>query len=248
MRDRALRGDGVFTTLLCVDGTPVHVDLHIDRILNHAKLLGISVPLGAVELKNALREAIEKNTVNKGRHCITITVTGGISARGLKTAEDAEPTIIIRISPAPENTDPVHAVVVQSVRRNEGSPVSQIKSLNYGDNILALREAEAAGVNEAIMINNAGHVTCFTVGNIFILHDKKLFTPPLSDGVMEGIIRRLWIQEGHVEERSMTIENLEKAEAIFLTNSLRGIVPITSLGGKTLPAPDFPFDRHIEVG
>lgn len=246
--DRALRGDGVFDTMLCVDGQPVYIEEHLARLLESAEILSIAVPFDITALGNAVAETIEKNSSSQGRTCITITITRGVGARGLATPNDAEPTVLIQMSPAPAPLPALHTIIARSVRRNEGSPLSQMKTLNYGHNILARREAHNAGANEAILLNNVGHVTCFTVGNIFIVSDGQLLTPPLSDGVMDGIIRRKWIERADVVERSLSVDDLESAEAIFLTNSLRGIVPLASLNGKTLSVPDFPFDPDIHLG
>ncbi len=234
--------------MLCVDGRPIYSEEHIFRLLKNAKAFGISSPFDIKKLREAVAETIEKNEAHKGRICMNTTITRGMGARGLATPSSIDPTLFIQLATASENTSPLHAVIAKNIRRNEGSPLSQIKSLNYGDNILARRDAEAAGANEAIMLNNAGHVTCFTVGNLFALKDGILSTPPLSDGVMDGIIRRLWIEREDITERSLTLNDLEHADGIFLTNSLHGIVPLASLNGKTLGVPEFPFDPDIHLG
>ena len=65
---------------------------------------------------------------------------------------------------------------------------------------------------------------------------------------MDGIIRRKWMERQKIEERAITADDLNAADAIFLTNSIRGIVPIARLNGKTLPITDFPFDPDIHLG
>ena len=247
-RDRALRGDGVFDTMLCVDGTAIYIEDHLTRLLKSAKIFGLAVPFDAALLRIAVAEIIEKNGITQERSCINMMITRGVGTRGLVTPNEVEPTVLIQMSPAPDSVSPPNAIIAQTIRRNEGSVLSQMKTLNYGDNILARREAEDAGADEAILLNNAGHVTCFTVGNIFIVNNRRLFTPPLSDGVMDGIIRRKLMERAGVIERSLSVEDLEKAEAIFLTNSLHGIVRLASLNGKTLGASDFPFDPDIHLG
>lgn len=237
MNDRAFRGHGVFDTILIKDGKAIYLGKHLERLKNHAHIMNIDI------------EMTEKsfNDFDIQNGAISILVTGGPAERGLKSPENPEPKIAVRIFEIPENK-PIHAIIAQTTRRNEFSPLSQIKSLNYGDNILAMQEAEKQSANEAILLNTKGHVACFTTGNLFILKKGKLYTPALSDGVMNGIIRQKWIQRGNIIEKSLKPKDLEKADAIFLTNSLRGIVPVTRLNGKTVPPADFAFDPHIHHG
>src|SRR5690606_32907443 len=160
-------------------------------------------------LTNAALELLQKNGATQGRAVISTTITRGITARGLQAQDDNIPNIIMQIFPPPEKTPPMNVIIAQSARRNEGSQLSRIKSLNYGDNIMAMREAQAAKANDAIMLNNAGNIACFTTGNIFILKEGILSTPPLSDGAIDGIIRRKWMRLVKIRERSIPGSALE---------------------------------------
>ena len=119
--------------------------------------------------------------------------------------------------------------------------------MNYGDNILARIEAVHKHADDALMLNNAGNAACFTVGNIFMRCGDTLYTPPLSDGALDGIIRRLILERHGGIEHSCTPNDIKTADALYLTNSIRGIVSIRSLDGHVFkPAPlNFENDLHL---
>lgn len=238
--DRIRLGDGVFDTMLAVDGQPVFADEHFERLARHADVLGMKIPALSSSL---VQDLLQKNTLTHGRSAINTLVTRGPAARGLATPQSPQTQIVMTASPLPDSFPPVHAVIARTVRRNEGSPLSRIKSCNYGDNILALREAEAQGGNDAVMLNNAGNVCGMTAANIYIQHGDRLLTPPLADGAMEGVIRGKLIAGGHAREARISLEMLMQAMHITISNSLRGVQAVARLDGKILamdnPLPDF---------
>ena len=241
--DRALRGHGVFDTMLVIDRKLCHAQKHFDRLKHDANIVGITINKA---FEDIAQELLEKNNSTAGRYALNTTVTGGPGARGLTPPDSPEPQIIMRLSPLPDEFPPIEAITSKAVRRNEGSPLSNIKSINYGDNILALNEARAVGANEATMLNNAGNVTCTTVGNIYAMIDGALYTPPLSDGAMAGITRALLLEHHDIQEKTLTTEDLQTADGIYISNSIRGLEAVTSLNGNTISAtePNIPKDFH----
>ena len=121
-------------------------------------------------------------------------------------------------------------IVAQTVRRNEHSPASRIKSLAYMDNVLARNEATKAGADDALMLNTAGNLACATVGNVFLLIDGGMLTPPVGDGALPGIARADVIALTKAEERTITPEMLSRAAEAFITNAL-GLRPIVAIDG-----------------
>ena len=229
-------GDGVFDTMLVLDGQLQHAEAHFTRLLKQASVLQIKTNETPDSLKNTALRLLEKNKITQGRHALRTTITRGAGVRGLMPPDKSAHTLLMRVSPAvsPDSLPPVSAIIAQTTRRNEFSPFSYIKSLQYGDNLIALLEAKKKGANEAILLNTAGHVCCTTTGNIFILEKDHLLTPPLSDGALDGIMRSIIMQHTTVEEQSITPERLVKAEGIYLTNSLSGIRAIEKLEGKKI--------------
>lgn len=247
-QDRLRLGDGVFDTILVIDGKPVHQHSHFSRLLKNAKTLKIHNLPNIEYLKNAAVKIIESNESLTGRFALNTLITRGAAERGLLPQQNATPNIAMRIATIPDEFPPIHAIISETVKRNEGSPLSQIKSCNYGDNILALLEAQDKDANEAIMLNNAGNVTCASAGNIFCCINDELITPPLSDGVMDGVTRKKIIEKFSAIERSITKDDLENAAGVYITNSIKGAMPVISLNGKTLPAPSIKIDKdaHLE--
>ncbi|MCB1533052.1 MAG: aminotransferase class IV [Alphaproteobacteria bacterium] len=241
--DRALRGHGVFDTLLVIDGRLCHGDAHFERLKEHAALLGIET---AHDFHDIAQTLLKANEARSGRFALNTVITGGTGARGLTAPDPLHPEVMMQISPAPDSLPAIEAVIAQSVRRNEGSPLSRIKSINYGDNILALNEASAQGGNEAIMMNNAGHIACASVGNVFILEGGVLYTPPLSDGAMAGIVRGVLIEQFGAQEKTLSPQDLQSAAGVYISNSLRGLAPVTSLNGAPHIAAqlEIPKDFH----
>lgn len=228
-------GDGVFDTMLALDGVVQHAGLHAARLARHARTFDIKIPDPA-QLPGAIDAVLAANNLTKGRACVRVTLSRGIGHRGLTPPANPEPTIIIQAFPAPDpaSLPPIKAITSKIVRRNEGSPLSYIKSLNYGDHIIAIQEAAAHEANEAILLNNKGHACCATIGNIFVRTGKTILTPPLKDGVLDGITRAQLLADGFAREEHITASALAKCDALFITNSLNHIRAVTELDGRTL--------------
>src|SRR5690606_26808253 len=122
-------------------------------------------------------------------------------------------------------------------RRNEHSPTANLKGSFYIDHILALREAQEKGGNEAILLNTAGNICCGSVATLAMVQNGALITPPLTDGPQAGVTRALLLQKFPVTERSITPDELLQSDGIYLINSLRGAVCVTTLNGQTVPNP-----------
>ncbi len=247
--DRLRIGEGVFNTILCLDGTLIHGHLHMKKLLRNSKIFtGEWEHPSSNDLESIARSLLAKNGFTKGRYAINTIITLGAGKGGIQTPDRPDIQIIMRAFPAPEIPSQIHAIIAQTTRRNEHSPLSQIKGPFYGDNILALREAAEKGANEAIMLNTSEKIACATTSNIVAILNGKLTTPPLNDGCQDGITRSLLMQKFEVIEQSMTPDDLYSSDGIYLLNSLRGAVPVLTLDGKTLSKPSITIDKdfHLE--
>ena len=240
LNDRGLLlGDGAFDTALVINGSVVFAERHVVRLAKTCTVLGITMtPAQISDLLQMAAAHISTGTLR-------LTVTRGAGPRGLKPPAGLQPrTILSARSGLPEALwQPVTAVTA-SILRNETSPTSRHKCIAYLDAVLALSAATKAGAEDAVFLNSAGHVACASAANIFALHGQALRTPPLEDGVLEGVVRaellRLTQKVGLMPvEGHLTPEDLTSADAVFMTNSLRLIAPILALDDMPLATEGF---------
>jgi branched-chain amino acid aminotransferase len=245
--DRIRIGDGVFDTVVAIDGKLIHGNEHFKRLLTHATVLRIKTNWSVSDLKAAAEGLLDQNKYRHGRYVVNTVISRGPAERGLRLPDTPSVQVVMVSSPAPSEFPPVEAIVATQVRRNEGSPLSTIKSCNYGDSVLALAEAKEKGANEAILLNNRSQVACAAASNIFILRGKKLLTPPVSDGALDGITRKLMIRKHGAHEQSLTASDLFENDGIYLSNSVRGVVPVVTLDGRKLPHPSLEIDKDFHL-
>jgi branched-chain amino acid aminotransferase/4-amino-4-deoxychorismate lyase len=228
--DRGLTlGDGLFETILARDGELVMFEAHLARM--DAGCLALDLP--PPDPEEALR--LCKAAAGPGRMAVRLTLTAGSGGRGLDRPAQMQPRLFATGAPSPRPQTPAPLTTV-SVRRNEGSPASRLKTLAYLDHVLARREA---GRGEALMLNNRGEVACAAAANIFWLEDGVLITPALSCGALNGIMRgQVLASAARLGLRTLEVAvpraALQEADAVFLTNSLIGLRPVDSLDGKVL--------------
>ena len=235
-KDRGLLlGDGVFETMLYKDKELILYDLHIKRLNESLKKIFINFKLNKKEYKRKIINLIKKNNLINKSSSVRITVTRGKSVRGIDVKDNALPTILISASPLENNLrlKPVR-LGVSDIRRNESSPLSNLKTLNYLDNIVAKKISMNQGYDDVIFLNSKNNICCCSTSNIFYLIRGKFYTPPLSDGVLNGTIRAKLIAKKKVAVKSIKLNNLLKCNEIFITNSIFGIRPVAKVLNKKI--------------
>ncbi|MCA8881242.1 MAG: aminotransferase class IV [Rhodobacteraceae bacterium] len=240
LRDRGLMlGDGLFDTSLAVNGRVVFADAHMDRLAGSCAVFGI--PFDRWAAARTLTEA----AAEIGTGALRITVTRGAAPRGLLPPADPAPrTIVAAHAGRPGAVWRPVRLASTGIRRNETSPTSRHKCLSYLDAIVALDAAAAGGADEVLFRNTAGRAVCCATGNLFVLTGKVLRTPPIADGVLPGVLRRIVMELCPdlgltAREESLTPSDLSAADAVFMTNSLRLIAPVVSVDGVSLSADGF---------
>ncbi|OYX11171.1 MAG: 2-keto-4-methylthiobutyrate aminotransferase [Rhizobiales bacterium 32-66-8] len=220
-------GDGLFETLRVVDGAVLRVEAHLARLAAGAQVLAL--PLAGLNLAAALTAVVAANHVETG--VVRLTVSRGSGPRGVLPPVEPHPTVLIGatalVAPA---SAPVRLMTCTVTRRNEMSPLSRIKSLNYLDNILARQEAAARGLDDALLLNTRGQVAEASYANLFAVREGTLVTPPVADGALPGIMRAEILRLGAREE-TLTPRDLAGAEEVFLSTSL-GLRPVAELDGR----------------
>jgi len=227
-----LLGDGLFETVLFRAGQPVLWEAHVARLCRGCATIGLPPP-DAERLLAEARRVLADRGLEDARAAVRLTWTAGSGGRGLGRPEPLTPRLIAAAAVSARPEGPA-TVMVSAIRRNPGSPSARLKSLNYLDNVLARREAAAAGADEALLLDTAGHVACATAANLFWITDGRLYTPSLSCGVLDGIMRAQVIAAAPVEEVRAKLDIVLKAEAAFLTSSLIGLRTVKALGERSL--------------
>lgn len=219
-----LLGDGLFETMLAVDGELVDLAAHLDRMAAGCAVLRLP-SLDRVLAERRMREALA--AVSTPRAAVRLTLTAGSGGRGLDRPPAPDLRLFATAAASAQPLGPAR-LIISSVRRNEGSPVSRLKTLSYLDNVLARAEAAERGADEALMLNSRSEVAGAAAANLFWVREGRLFTPALECGVLAGTMRarvlaaagRLGVEAAEVRAPA---QELMTAEAAFLTNSLVGV-------------------------
>ncbi len=234
-----LLGDGVFETMRSYDHRLFGYDEHVERLFNSCKELSLTPPASGEELRKMINELFEKNELGSAR--VRLTVTRGRHNGAMSLYSGAESTLIITAEPLPpslvERTRPEISVAGCDVYFTNDNPLYKHKSINRLPHLYARTQAEDKGADEALILDHMGNVACTSTGNLFCVQNGQLFTPPLTAPVLPGITRKTVIelagQEGiPVREDFFSPLLPTGADELFMSNSVREIVPVTRLNDK----------------
>jgi branched-chain amino acid aminotransferase len=238
-----LYGDAVFETLRTYTGRIFKLKEHLERLERSAALIGLELPLSRQGFDDALRELLGRQAA-RGDLMIRITVSRGAGGTGLFPASGSKPTVVIQPRELPAYSPATFSegwslIVAKTSRNYPGSIDPRIKSTNFLNNVLAKREAIAAGADDALMLNHRGFVAESTSSNFFAVQGSRLHTPSVDDGILPGITRglvlALAVKAGlTVVEKSITVDAVLQCDEAFLTLTSAGIIPVVSIDGARL--------------
>lgn len=242
-----LYGEGIYETLRTYDGEPFLFDRHMRRLRNSAAMMSLTLPLDSDGFLARIREtmaAAELGGRDQEEAYLRILVTRGIGDLSYDPAVCPEPSIVViakpQIDPPAEVYERGVKTIISSIVRNHPGTVNPlIKSNNLLNNALAMQEAVRAGAFEAVMRNYRGELAECTTANVFIVRDGEVLTPPLDAGLLPGITREFLFDIGReegiaVREETLRDEDLFGADEAFLTSTTREVVPIVSVGDRTI--------------
>ena len=236
-----LYGDGLFETLRSYSGKVFMLNRHLDRLYNSAKIINLKIPINKAKMKMAIYRLLRVNKLKDAY--IRLAVSRGEGRVGLDATTTQSSNIVIiakKFYPYPGILYKKGLnVAICNVKRNEGSVLSRIKSLNYLNNIVARIDAQKKGFNDAILLNNRGNVCCGAVSNVFLINKNTIFTPSLREGVLAGIVRELIIKIApkngfRVKETVITPTQLMGADEVFFTNTLMEILPVSKVNNRRI--------------
>jgi branched-chain amino acid aminotransferase len=237
--DRGLTvGLGLFETILAVDGRPVFLDQHLARHAVGCARLGWPPPDPA-KVEQGIHDLLHANQLTIGSARVRLFQTAGSGPLADLARGPSALTLLTAatLTPGPETI----SLTLSPWVRNERSPLAGLKCASYAENLLALAAAQAAGFNEPLFLNTRDEVCETATANLFLVKDGTLRTPALTSGCLPGIARAQVLTQARAqglptEETTLHLADLHHADELFLTSSLRGIVPITRFDDLLLTA------------
>jgi aminodeoxychorismate lyase len=244
-----LYGDGLFESMRVFNGKPFRWREHLERLQHGADFLKIKMPHSDETLRKAVDELIAKNKMPDA--LLRVTLSRGVGVRGYSPSGADKPTLVISLHPAPPAGDsvPRWKLIVSSQRLPAGDPLAQFKTCNKLPQILARAEADAAGADEALLLNTDGFVVEGASSNLFWIENDIVCTPPLASGILSGVTRAVVFEicEGlgsKLIERNIGREKLKQTDGVFLSLSSWGVIQAVSLDGEALKTP--PLSAKIQ--
>ncbi|MEO6954113.1 MAG: aminotransferase class IV [Polyangia bacterium] len=228
-----LYGDSVYEVTRTFGGRAHLLGPHLDRLERSADGIYLTLPPRGV-IEAAVTEVIR---AGEGHELyLRIVVTRGEGELGLDPALADAPRLVVvgrAVNPPPAAAYRDGVAVVLSSRRRS-SP--ELKTGNYLESVLATREARAAGAHEALLRDGVGRITEGSSSNVFAVVGGRLVTPPVSAGLLCGITRQSLIELARldglcVDEVPLWPADLLRATELFLSSSIRGVLPVTKLDG-----------------
>ena len=231
-----LYGDSVYEVVRTYAGRPFELERHLLRMERTAQRIGLSLPPRERVLKELARTL---EAAGNAESYARIVITRGEGQFGLGSHLSNENRMVIIVRPLQAPSDEQYARGVQmAIARTRRNPPQALdpalKTGNYLNNILALREAHEAGADDAILLDLSGRVTEATTSNVFFVQRGVVITPPLALGMLEGVTRAVVIEVAKAEgvmlrEEPHGAEALAAADEVFLSSTLRECMPVTSL-------------------
>ena len=233
-----LYGDSVFETIRSYGGELYALHEHVARLRRSADSVGIVVPVSddvlAEEARAALRDAANEESY------VRMMLTRGQGPVGLDPALASDPCRVVIVEPlqplaATMYQQGVKVHCVRTVRASDAAHSAKIG--NYLASALALEKAKRVGAHEALVVNSQGLVVEGTTSNIFAVAAGELVTPALEDGILAGITRQVVIEiaaklEIPVRFQALAPDALARCEELFITSSIREILPVVQVDDK----------------
>jgi branched-chain amino acid aminotransferase len=234
-----LFGDSVFEVLRTYGRVPFAMREHLERLARSCAAMGIEMPVSLETLAKEVRRTIARTAADDVY--VRVVITRGQSPLNIDPTNANSPLRVVIVSPLAPWPLGLHeeGVEVATVRvnratdhtRGAGSKVSA-----YVANMLALATAREQGAYEAMMVGEGGELSEGSTSNLFVWSAGILRTPPLSMGILPGITREYVLRaalelEIPTREQVLFCSDVAKADEVFLTSSLREVVPIVAIDG-----------------
>lgn len=232
-----LYGEGVFETLRCYQGRPAFLDRHYRRLTNNCQRLEIPLTLSEHQFNTAVHDLLKANAMQEAVIRITVSTVGATFGVGRPKNPKTNITLFCRkIELDPKLFENGVTILPLTNLINDSKEIAGIKSTSYLTKMIARALTAKAQAYEAILKNFKGNWVEGSRTNLFIVLDQTLITPPLEEGILNGITREVVLEiakEKKIPYRETAITDvmLKNADAIFLTGSTSEVMPVREVQG-----------------
>lgn len=239
LSDGFMYGYGVFETIKVIRGRPAFFREHVARLNRGAVELGLPETVQAL-LRERVDALIAANHLGHGVLKIVIFQDENAAGELLTTREG--------LYPADTYARGFRLKSVPVAGRD--SRLTALKSMNYLANLRAKREATVAGFDEPLFVDAAGFALEGATTNVFAVSGRRVLTPALARGLLPGIARAsvLALAGAHtIAEADLSLEQLLRADEVFVTNSLLGVMPVSAIDAKIYDVTRNPITRDVQA-
>lgn len=232
-------GDGLFETMKLVEEKLVLGAFHFERLFAGLELLKYTIPptFTPAKLEKEILHLCKRNECEKLAR-IRLSVSRG---HGGLYEEPGELQYIIEASPLPASANELNTgglvIGIYPSARKSCDEFSNLKSANFLPYVQAALHAKENGWNDCLVLNSFDRIADATTANVFMIKNGVIYTPPLSEGCVAGVMRRFLLEKiqdaGYrIQEDAIHVEDLNNADEIFLTNAVQGIRWVRQCGHK----------------
>jgi branched-chain amino acid aminotransferase len=229
-------GWGLFTTVRIIEGEAFAYERHWRRIEKDAAITKLPLSYSGAKVRVNLQEVIRANKVTEG--CARIYVVW--NSVGMWKSDENQPEVDLMITSAdlPKYPETVR-LAVREHGRHAASQLAGVKTISWLNNVWSAAEAQAAGFDEVVMLNERGEVSECTAANLFAVKDGKVLTPPLNSGCLEGITRGVLMEIASeagtsIQEQTLRVEDLYSADEVFVTSTNRNVIGVREISGRAI--------------
>ncbi|HEX5423391.1 MAG TPA: aminotransferase class IV [Candidatus Acidoferrales bacterium] len=243
-----INGWGIFTTVRIVGGVAFAFERHWQRLERDASRTHIPFPFNLETVRAQLGEVIRANSVTEG--CARVYMIYN-QVGFWRSDEDFPPVdLILYTAPLPSYREPAR-LALREHGRHAASPLSGVKTTSWLNNVWNLHEAQQAGCDEVVLLNERGEIAECTAANVFCVRDGRVWTPPLDSGCLEGITRDILLETGAsvgvpVGERVLRPEDLYSADEVFISSTNRSMIAVGEINGHKIAAAPGPVMQKLE--
>jgi branched-chain amino acid aminotransferase len=231
-----LSGWGVFTTIRVVDGASFAWERHWARMSRDARLLNVEMSGDPAEIEQSLVQLVERNGVPNCTLRLVVVRNGGGLWEGPASGRASD---TIALTANSKRWGDSVSLGIQPHGRYAASDFTRAKALSWAHNLRWAERAQEQGFDEVILLNEFGRVAECTSANVFAVFGQEVATPPLAEGCLPGVTREVLLEGVRVPgismvERVLTLEDLYRADEVFITSTTRGLLPVREIDGRSL--------------